>query len=167
MTEREGAGVVQRKQSYRVSVRGIILEGDKVLLLRKPNRTWDLPGGKLENGESDLTCVIREVYEETGLTVTVSDYAGSWVRPRRDDFDVFNMAFVCRSPGRIDEVELSNEHIDYGFFRGKDITGLRMIRGCRETVLRALTGTAHGYQTRAVKKVPKKKAARIDAVVRA
>lgn len=69
--------MVQRKKSYRVSVRGIILEGDKVLLLRKPNRTWDLPGGKLENGESDLTCVIREVYEETGLTVTVSDYAGS------------------------------------------------------------------------------------------
>lgn len=30
---------------------------------------WDLPGGSAEFGESIESCVVREVYEETGLSI--------------------------------------------------------------------------------------------------
>jgi 8-oxo-dGTP pyrophosphatase MutT (NUDIX family) len=36
------------------------------LLLRYPER-YDLPKGHLESGEDDLTCALRELYEETGI----------------------------------------------------------------------------------------------------
>lgn len=42
---------------------------------------WSIPGGRVEPGESDAEAVIREVAEETGLTVTVGDLAGQVERP--------------------------------------------------------------------------------------
>jgi ADP-ribose pyrophosphatase YjhB (NUDIX family) len=42
---------------------------------------WSIPGGRVEPGESDAEAVVREVAEETGLTVTVGDLAGEVERP--------------------------------------------------------------------------------------
>jgi 8-oxo-dGTP pyrophosphatase MutT (NUDIX family) len=36
------------------------------LLLRYPDR-YDLPKGHIEFGEDELTCALRELYEETGI----------------------------------------------------------------------------------------------------
>lgn len=36
------------------------------LLMRHPTR-WDLPKGHVEQGESELQCAYRELYEETGI----------------------------------------------------------------------------------------------------
>ena len=41
----------------------------RVLILRKTNGLFDLPGGKLEIGEGALDALTREVDEETGLQV--------------------------------------------------------------------------------------------------
>jgi 8-oxo-dGTP pyrophosphatase MutT (NUDIX family) len=41
-------------------------DGPRVLLLRA-YRNWDLPKGRLEDGETSLEAAIREVREETGL----------------------------------------------------------------------------------------------------
>ncbi len=42
-----------------------------------PNKgKWIGIGGKLEDGETPETCVCREVYEETGLTLTEYTYRG-------------------------------------------------------------------------------------------
>ncbi|MCP6762022.1 MAG: NUDIX domain-containing protein [Fischerella sp. CENA71] len=36
------------------------------LLLLKPNR-YDLPKGHIETGEDDISCALRELFEETGI----------------------------------------------------------------------------------------------------
>jgi mRNA-decapping enzyme subunit 2 len=56
----------------RIPVRGAILlndEMDSVVLVKgwKKNANWSFPRGKINLMEDDLTCAIREVYEETGL----------------------------------------------------------------------------------------------------
>lgn len=38
------------------------------LLMRHPNR-WDLPKGHVDPGETNLECALRELEEETGITV--------------------------------------------------------------------------------------------------
>src|SRR5258705_6271456 len=54
----------------RPGVAAVIFQDDRVLLQRRDdNRRWGLPGGSVEPGESVRTAVIREVHEETGLTV--------------------------------------------------------------------------------------------------
>jgi len=40
---------------------------DSFLLMRHKNR-WDLPKGHVDEGETDLPCALRELYEETGIT---------------------------------------------------------------------------------------------------
>lgn len=43
-----------------------------LLMLRQPHRPgWSLPGGLLERGERASEAVVREAFEETGLTIEV------------------------------------------------------------------------------------------------
>jgi 8-oxo-dGTP pyrophosphatase MutT (NUDIX family) len=44
----------------------------EVLVVHRPHYDdWSFPKGKHDDGESDLECALREVLEETGLTVNV------------------------------------------------------------------------------------------------
>ncbi|MGA3265128.1 MAG: NUDIX hydrolase [Terracidiphilus sp.] len=58
-----------------VAVGAVIVEEGRVLLVRRGSEPllghWTLPGGLLEVGEPLLAGVVREVSEETGLTVEV------------------------------------------------------------------------------------------------
>jgi ADP-ribose pyrophosphatase YjhB (NUDIX family) len=46
---------------------GLVLSGDKKVLLIFRLGKWDLPKGKLEEGEELSACALRETEEETGL----------------------------------------------------------------------------------------------------
>ena len=41
---------------------------------KKWGNVYAPPGGKFETGESPLDCIIREYYEETGLTLINPDF---------------------------------------------------------------------------------------------
>lgn len=58
----------------RISGRGIIINDNKVLLNEFGNGEYfNIPGGGVEPGETIKDAVVREVFEETGLNVTVGD----------------------------------------------------------------------------------------------
>lgn len=67
------------KRLPRLAVRALILHQDRLLLVNAyPGGTSDLwcaPGGGAEPGQSLHENLIREVQEETGLTITVGDPA--------------------------------------------------------------------------------------------
>ncbi|MFP9225867.1 NUDIX hydrolase [Streptococcus equi] len=44
-------------------------EGKVLLQLRADKKTWAIPGGAMELGESSVAACQREFYEETGITV--------------------------------------------------------------------------------------------------
>jgi len=51
-----------------IAAGGVVLNSDAgMILLIKRNGVWDLPKGKLEEGETIPECAVREVEEETGL----------------------------------------------------------------------------------------------------
>lgn len=57
----------------------MIYHGDKVLVQDKCDESWGgvtFPGGHVENGEFFTDAVIREVYEETGLTISCPQLCG-------------------------------------------------------------------------------------------
>lgn len=60
----------------KIRVTGILIENDSILLLDQnveESRSWSLPGGTLEEGETLERGLIREMREETGLDVKVHD----------------------------------------------------------------------------------------------
>ena len=52
--------------------------GPEVLLVHRPHYDdWSFPKGKMEPGETWTETAMREVEEETGMKVALSDFAGS------------------------------------------------------------------------------------------
>jgi len=56
----------------------VVFEGDSVLLIRRANPPrageWALPGGKVETGEDPANAAVREVLEETGLSISTPEF---------------------------------------------------------------------------------------------
>lgn len=55
---------------------GVVWKGDQVMITLRPAEgllggLWEFPGGKCEPGESTKDCVVRELKEETDITVSV------------------------------------------------------------------------------------------------
>jgi ADP-ribose pyrophosphatase YjhB (NUDIX family) len=56
-------------------------DGNILLLRRKDNDKWTMPGGTLDYGESLTDCAVREVREETGLRIRITGLIGTYTDP--------------------------------------------------------------------------------------
>ncbi len=81
-------------------------EGRLLFQRRADDGRWSLPGGAVDPGESPAMAVVREVREETGLTVEPVELAGVFggagfhvTYPNGDQVDPVIMVFECRIVG--------------------------------------------------------------------
>lgn len=85
---------------FSVSVAGAVIREDGRLLAikRRDNGQWEPPGGVVEPGETLHQALIREIREETGLTVEPGPLTGVYQNMERDI-----VALVFRCHPRTDE----------------------------------------------------------------
>ncbi len=97
-----------------VSIKGVVVADGHVLLLLNERDEWELPGGRLEPGETPEACVEREIDEETGLRVTAARLVDAWVYPVRPDRSVLIVTYRCQdldlADGRVPPLRTSGEH---------------------------------------------------------
>ena len=70
---------MRKTENVELTVLCLIEDGNRILLQNRVKKDWQgyaLPGGHVEPGESFVNAVIREMKEETGLTVIEPRLAG-------------------------------------------------------------------------------------------
>jgi 8-oxo-dGTP diphosphatase len=78
-------GVLVRHPITGTSIVPVLPDGRIVLVQRRDNGRWSLPGGMVDWGEDIPTTVSRELAEETGLElVKINRLVGVYSDPKRD-----------------------------------------------------------------------------------
>ncbi|MFG1864792.1 NUDIX domain-containing protein [Microbispora bryophytorum] len=118
-----------------ISVKLVIDMGGTVPLLMNERDEWELPGGKLEIGETPEVCVCREVLEELNITVTVEDIIDTWVYEISPLRHTFVVSYGATYTGD-EEIRNSNEHKKLGLFTYADVPSLHMPDPYKHTIRR-------------------------------
>lgn len=106
---------MRKIQTFEVSLKAFIRDGNRVLMLREADTGyWELPGGRIDAGEEwqDHAAILtREIGEELGLDlrITPTERVATWTRQRPDDgVFQFIVGRVCLYRGGA--ITLSGEH---------------------------------------------------------
>ncbi|HMK54336.1 MAG TPA: NUDIX domain-containing protein [Methanobacteriaceae archaeon] len=104
---------------FGLAVRALITDDDgKILIIKRSTESktnpgkWELPGGKVDQGEPFDQALIREVYEETNLQIRLDHVVGV----SEQNLAVIRAVHIIIS-GKVEEGELtlSNEHDGYAW----------------------------------------------------
>tara|TARA_Y100000310_G_scaffold200481_1_gene200512 strand:+ start:312 stop:731 length:420 start_codon:yes stop_codon:yes gene_type:complete len=128
-------GIMAFSDTYRLSSHAVITNNQGQVLLLKADygqKSWGLPGGALDKGETIHQALLRECQEELNCDVDIAYLSGVYYHT------AFNShAFIFRAHMAEDaEIMLSDEHTEYDYF---DIDELSKVQ--KERVLDCLNFT--------------------------
>lgn len=103
---------MQISPKHTVTAAAVVLNhNNNILLINGPKRGWEIPGGRVEEGESLSTAVVRETKEETGIDIEIIKFCGLFQNVKES---VCNTLFLGRPIGG--EFKTSNESLEIGYF---------------------------------------------------
>jgi 8-oxo-dGTP pyrophosphatase MutT (NUDIX family) len=118
---------------FPVSIKGVVLIGGLVVLLRNERGEWELPGGRLEADEAPEQCLKRDIAEELAIEAEVQTILDCWRYQPEPGKDVVIVTYGCRTSAA-PAVTRSEEHSEVGLFALNEIDGANMPEGYRRSI---------------------------------
>jgi mutator protein MutT len=120
-----------------VEVAACYLEIDgKILVLQKTSTqpepgTWGIPAGKLEQHETPINAATRELFEETGIDLKISNLQHIYtfyIKKLGNNF-IFHAFKVDLPSAQIPKIQLSSEHQNYKWATPDDLQNMPLVAG--------------------------------------
>jgi ADP-ribose pyrophosphatase YjhB (NUDIX family) len=136
LRERAGA-VIESGAAPIPCAGGIVFDARRRLLLIRRGRppalgSWSIPGGRCLPGESSAAACVRELAEETGLSVRVTSYAGSVLRDAPGGGSYLIHDYVCTVDGGT--LRAGDDAAEACWASSADLDRLDLVPGLREAL---------------------------------
>jgi 8-oxo-dGTP diphosphatase len=106
---------------------GIIWKEGKIFIARRKSGKslagfWEFPGGKLEENEDPEPALIRELEEELGMKIRISEFFGSKVH----HYETFSIELIAYSGEFISTSYHLTDHDEIAFVNPQDLTNYQI-----------------------------------------
>lgn len=114
-------------KTFYIGVKALIVNKNKALLLKAKDRQnkyyWDLPGGRMEENETVIQALERELKEELPSIsdIKINDLIGVSKLPKTLSDGQGLMLLIHKVHAFFDEMTLSNEHLEYKWLSKEEL----------------------------------------------
>ena len=113
-------------KTFYIGIKGLIITNNKVLLLKgltQDSYYWDIPGGRIEEGETIITTLERELQEELPSikNIQVQNLIGTFELAHTFPTGQGLMLLIYKVNAEVPAITLSNEHCHYQWMSKEDL----------------------------------------------
>ena len=118
----EAYKIIKESKINQFTGAGIVFyDGERVLLLKKPNRKWGFVGGKPIEQETPLETATREAKEEIG---TIEGIKKKELKFKIRGNNYYTYIYKVKEP--FHNITLSDEHIDYSWVKLENLDKIKL-----------------------------------------
>ncbi len=114
----------------------VVNQDHHVLLVKNPRRGWEFPGGFIEVGESIKDAGIREVKEESGIVIEVTNFLGVEQEVKRS-----TTVILLKGKAVSGKISVSNETQGVGYFTLEEAKNIIKLDNFKDRIDRCLKET--------------------------
>ena len=127
-------------------------QGRYLFLKRSPSssqgNTWGVPAGKVKKGETALQAVIREIFEETQVTLVsqkTHEVGKLWIEIPCFQYKYFLFSYKLSTAV---SVKLNHENSDFKWCTFEEAQDLKLMMGAKEALIyfKKISNQDHGKQ---------------------
>ncbi|WP_113929126.1 NUDIX domain-containing protein [Bacillus sp. P14.5] len=129
------------KPIYSLSAGAVVLNDDgEILLIKGPKRGWEFPGGIIERGETIADGIIREVKEESGIVMEITNFCGIY---QNLELNVCATCWLGRAVGG--RLQTSEESLEVGFYSIEEALEMVKWGNFKERIEKMLSPDQHPF----------------------